>query len=116
GPAEYFALYVMAMASVAGMSGSNPAKTLLSASIGLMISTVGIDSSTSVARFTFGLYELYDGIDFATAAIGLFAISEFIIYLETTHTVGRCEAIHRIQASWRELFSIPVALRGSVIG
>ena len=33
-------------------------------------------------RYTFGLFELYDGIDFIAALVGLFAISEFLVFLE----------------------------------
>jgi putative tricarboxylic transport membrane protein len=116
GPSEYFALYLMALATIGGVMGANPAKTLLSGVFGLMIATVGIDPTTSVPRFTFGFYELYDGIYFVIMMVGLFAISEFLLYLETAHNPTPAEPINKVTASWRELWSMAASLRGSFWG
>jgi len=62
GPADYFALYIMAFATIGGLSGVDPRKTLLSALIGLMIATVGLDPSTGIPRFTFGSSNHVDDI------------------------------------------------------
>ena len=40
--------------------------------------TVGVDFTTGVERFTFGFYELSDGISFIAVMIGLFSISELL--------------------------------------
>lgn len=45
---------------------------------GLLISTVGLDVTLGQPRFTFGSQELYRGIDFIPAMIGLFGISEVL--------------------------------------
>ena len=82
GPREYFALYVMAIVVIGGVASGNPAKTLIAGLLGLTIGTVGIDAGSGVPRFTFGAYELYEGIDFVIVAIGLFAISEFLMFIE----------------------------------
>ncbi|WP_111412991.1 tripartite tricarboxylate transporter permease [Billgrantia lactosivorans] len=82
GPAEFFALMVFAFASMAVMMGKDPVKTAIGAVLGVLIGTVGVDSSTGVLRYTFGLAELYDGIDFVVMIIGLFAISEILLMLE----------------------------------
>ena len=82
GPADYFALYLMAFATIGGLSGVDPRKTLLSAAVGLMIATVGLDPSTGIPRFTFGSFHLYDGVDPIVALVGLFAISEVLLLLE----------------------------------
>jgi putative tricarboxylic transport membrane protein len=116
GPAEYFALYVLAMATIGGVTGANPVKTLTAALIGLVLSTVGIDPSTGVPRYTFDVYKLYDGIDFVVALVGLFAISEFLVYLETAHAPTRAMPIGRITSPLRELMSMAASLRGSVLG
>lgn len=84
GPAEYFALFVLAFATIGGISGVNPIKALLGACLGLALGTVGLDPATGVARYTFGLFELYDGVDFIVALVGLFALSEFLLFLEAT--------------------------------
>jgi putative tricarboxylic transport membrane protein len=116
GPSEYFALYVLAMATIGGVTGANPVKTLTAALIGLVLATVGIDPGTGIPRYTFGIYKLYDGIDFVVALVGLFAISEFLIFLETAHNPARAVPIGRITSSFRELVSLPTALRGSLLG
>ncbi|MDJ0744406.1 MAG: tripartite tricarboxylate transporter permease [Xenococcaceae cyanobacterium MO_167.B27] len=82
GPAEYFSLIVFAFATLAVIVGKNPVKTAIAAILGMMISTVGVDSSTGVLRYTYRQPELYDGIDFLIVVIGLFAISEILIMLE----------------------------------
>ena len=82
GPADYFALYIMAFATIGGLSGVDPRKTLLSALIGLMIATIGLDPSTGIPRYTFGSFHLFDGIDPIVALVGLFAISEILLMLE----------------------------------
>jgi len=116
GPAEYLALYVLALSTIGGLTGINPAKTLLSAMLGLVIATVGIDASTSVPRYTFGIFKLYDGVNFIVAMVGLFAICEFLVYLETSHKAARIIPVGRMTMSWRELCSWPASLRGSLLG
>ncbi|GHC23728.1 tripartite tricarboxylate transporter permease [Aidingimonas halophila] len=82
GPAEFFALMIFAFASMSVMMGKDPIKTAIGAVLGILIGTVGVDSSTGVMRYTFGMPELYDGIDFVVMIIGLFAISEILLMLE----------------------------------
>lgn len=81
-PAEYFALVVFAIASLSVRAGTYPLRTLASTCIGLMMATVGIDSTTGVLRFAFGQPELYDGIEFTTVVIGLFAISRVFVFFD----------------------------------
>lgn len=82
GPAEYFALYALAFATLGGVASRNQAKAAIAAAIGLGISTIGVDSMAGVARFSFDKVHLYSGIDFLVAIVGLFAISEVFLFLE----------------------------------
>ncbi len=118
GPAEYFALYIMAFSTLSSLTGKNPVKTLIGAVIGLMLATVGLDPGSSIPRYTFGQMKFFEGIDFIVAIVGLFAISEALVFLETTHAgefvrykVGRVAA--RIRDIVRSLLTM---VRGSVIG
>ena len=118
GPAEYFMLYILAFATIGGVTGANPAKALLGAAIGLGLSTVGIDPQSSVPRFTFGDIHLYDGFQTIVAIVGLFAISEVLILLETQlqHRTGAV-AVNRAFARWADIKgTIPAMFRGSAIG
>ena len=90
GPAEYFALYLLAFCTLGGLSSRNQAKAALSALIGLGIAMIGLDNQTGIPRLTFGELHLMDGIDFLVAIVGLFAVSEVFIYIESH---GRGSAI-----------------------
>ncbi len=82
GPAEYFALFALAFATLGGLSSRNQAKAALAAGLGLGIAMIGVDGQTGVPRFSFGEVHLYDGIDFLVAIVGLFALSEVFLFIE----------------------------------
>jgi putative tricarboxylic transport membrane protein len=75
-PAEYFAVMVLAFATVTAVVAEAPLRGLCSLFLGLAIGLVGIDSLTGQARYTFGVPELFDGIALVAVAVGLFAIAE----------------------------------------
>ena len=64
GPAEYFALYLLAFCTLGGIGSNNQAKAAISVCIGLGIAMIGVDNSTGLTRFTGGNMHLFDGIDF----------------------------------------------------
>ena len=64
GPPEYFALALFGFSMLASLSGEAAIKNLIGGCFGLMIATVGVDLTTGVERFTFGVAELYEGIHF----------------------------------------------------
>lgn len=78
GPAEYFALAVFGLSMLSSISGKGAVKNLIGGCFGLLIATVGVDLTTGVERFTFGMPELYEGIHFIPVLIGLFAITELL--------------------------------------
>ncbi|TCS42526.1 tripartite tricarboxylate transporter permease [Reinekea marinisedimentorum] len=79
---EYFALALFGLTIIASVASKNILKGLLAGTIGLLVSTVGLDPVTSVPRFTFGIMDLYSGINVIPVLIGLFAISEALTQLE----------------------------------
>ncbi|WP_048307944.1 tripartite tricarboxylate transporter permease [Halomonas sp. PR-M31] len=117
GAAEYFALFVLAFATLGGITGKNPVKTIMAAAIGLMIATVGIDN-TGTQRYTFGILELYEGIDFIIAIVGLFAISELLFFIEERAGGGKpAMVVNKLKLSWRDIVAIlPTSFRGGVLG
>ncbi|MFP3385175.1 MULTISPECIES: tripartite tricarboxylate transporter permease [Tritonibacter] len=118
GPADYFALYVMAFATIGGVTGVNPFKTLLAAMIGLLLASVGLDPGTGTARFTFGSFHLYDGFDPIVAIVGLFAVSEIIMYFESHALSGAGPVkLGRTLPRLREVFEgFGASIRGALIG
>lgn len=117
GPAEYFALFLLAFATLGGITGKNPVKTVVAACLGLMIATVGIDN-TGVQRYTFEVLELYEGVDFIIVIVGLFAISELLFFIEERAGKGhKTIKVNRLKLSMKDILEIlPTSLRGSVMG
>jgi putative tricarboxylic transport membrane protein len=76
GPPEYFALALFGLSMVAAVGGDSPAKNLLAGASGVLLATIGLDLTTGVERFTFGVPALSDGLDFIPVLVGLFAIAE----------------------------------------
>jgi putative tricarboxylic transport membrane protein len=76
GPAEYFALMVLAFTTVSAAFGDSALKGIAALFIGLTLGLVGIDLQTGQARLTFGVPDLLDGIEVTTVAVALFAVGE----------------------------------------
>ncbi|WP_110598105.1 tripartite tricarboxylate transporter permease [Salinicola lusitanus] len=118
GPPEYFALAVFGLSMLASISGKSPVKNLIGGAFGLLIATVGVDLTTGVERFTFGIPELYEGISFIPILIGLFAIAELLSQANV-----RDKVLERISLNAIKLPSVtdfkrvwPTILRSSGIG
>lgn len=119
-PPEYFAMAVFGLSIVTSVSNKNLLKGLLSAVIGLLLATIGIDSIAGTTRFTFGTIYLTGGISFIPVLIGLFAFSQGLITTEENfgklvkkvtpkikRTIPTMEDVKRV---------FPTMLRSSVIG
>lgn len=83
GPAEYFALYMLAFCTLGGLASKNQIKSALAAVVGLGIAMIGLDNQTGIPRLTFGSLHLMDGVDFLVAIVGLFAVSEIFVFIES---------------------------------
>ncbi|MBX2881090.1 MAG: tripartite tricarboxylate transporter permease [Granulosicoccus sp.] len=83
GPAEYFALYMLAFSTLGGIASNNQLKAALAACIGLGIAMIGLDNSSGMPRFTGGNLHLMDGVDFLVAIVGLFAVTEVFVFIES---------------------------------
>ncbi|MAM88559.1 MAG: tripartite tricarboxylate transporter TctA [unclassified Hahellaceae] len=118
GPAEYFALFMLAFATLGGIAGKNPVKTIIAAALGLMISSVGIDIATGTQRYTFGVLELFEGIDFILAIVGLFAISELLFFIEEKAGAGReMIKVNKLSLRPKDVMSaMPTMFRGGILG
>lgn len=78
GPPEYLGLTVLALTVVINLAGASLVKGLISATLGFLFTLPGIDPIYGVPRFTFGMVDLYQGLDFISVVIGLFAIAEIL--------------------------------------
>ncbi|MDO6561862.1 tripartite tricarboxylate transporter permease [Amphritea sp. 1_MG-2023] len=77
---DYFALMVLGLTAVAAFSGKGQViKALIMTVFGLMIATVGTDTTSGATRFTFGSLDLIDGISFLLLAMATFALTEVVM-------------------------------------
>jgi putative tricarboxylic transport membrane protein len=83
-----------------------------------MIATVGVDISTGNQRYTFDILELYEGVDFIIAIVGLFAVSELLFFIEKHVGEGLAAAkLNKLNLKMSDILHvIPTSLRGSVLG
>jgi len=82
---EYFWLACLGLSCAVIISTGSTLKGLVSLLIGLFIATIGIDITAGHPRFTFGSIELMGGVSFIPAMIGMFAVSEVLRYVASTH-------------------------------
>ncbi|MGH6861735.1 MAG: tripartite tricarboxylate transporter permease, partial [Phyllobacterium sp.] len=119
GPPEYFTLMVFSMTSVASLGGKSVARGMLSMLLGLALATVGIDLQSGLPRYTGGIVNLLDGVDFIFAAVGMFALAEVFVSLEEhirqpSQIIGIKGRLWLTREEWsRSVFPI---LRGTAIG
>jgi putative tricarboxylic transport membrane protein len=119
GPAEYFALTVMAFMCVSALLGSSTLRGIASLMLGLTVGLIGLDNISGQMRLSFGVPELLDGIDVVVIAVALFAVGETLYvasYLnrgaDTLNAVkGR---VWMNREDWQR--SWPAWLRGTAIG
>jgi len=78
GPPETFALMLLGLTTVTGLTGENAVKGYISMVLGLMLAMVGFDIISGDARYAFGIPEMMDGVDFLPVAIGLFGMGEVL--------------------------------------
>jgi putative tricarboxylic transport membrane protein len=76
GPQEYTVLAIFGLVTIVGVASDRPLKGVLSAAVGLVLATVGLDAFTGVQRFTFGQSELFEGVPLLPVLIGLFSVSQ----------------------------------------
>jgi putative tricarboxylic transport membrane protein len=76
---EYFSLAIFGLTVIAGVSGNNIVKGLISAFFGIFISCIGLESLSGTFRYTFDSVALFGGIGLLPALIGLIALAQVII-------------------------------------
>ena len=88
GPAEYFSLMVLGLIASIVLARGSLLHALAMIVFGLLLGMIGTDVNSGVARYTFGLPQLADGIGFVIVAMGVFGLGEIIGNLEheTTRT------------------------------
>lgn len=86
GPAEYFSLMVLGLIAAVVLAHGSIIKALGMVVLGLLLGMIGTDVNSGTARFTLGIPELTDGIEFAVIAMGMFGFAEIIYNLKQTES------------------------------
>ncbi|MED4128132.1 tripartite tricarboxylate transporter permease [Shouchella miscanthi] len=119
GPAEYFALMLLGMTAIASLSDGSSIRAFISAVLGFMAVTIGIDAQTGTNRFTFGNVNLLEGVDFLVIALGLFAMAEvtYLIINRRDRSFEKLSNIGSIRLSKKDLKEISGPMgRHSILG
>lgn len=105
---EYFWLAALGLSATVMIASASPVKAGLALLTGLFFSTVGVDITLGYPRFTFGVTELLNGLNFIPAMIGLFGVSEVLRNMGSAQlrypiATVRAEAIFRgvAETLWR---------------
>ncbi|MFA3920650.1 tripartite tricarboxylate transporter permease [Ruegeria hyattellae] len=118
GPPEFFTLILFSLTIIAGVSGDSLLRGALSALLGLMLATVGLDLVYGTNRFTFGDPNMMGGLNFIAVLIGLFAIPEVLamVWNPTAH-LGNARKLGSSWVSFADYKkSFKSIVRGSFIG
>jgi TctA family transporter len=118
GPAEYFSLMVLGLIGAVVLAHGSLLKAIAMIILGLLLGIVGTDVNSGVARFSFGIPELTDGIGVVTVAMGLFGFAEIISNLEVTQkrelVTSKIKGFFLSKEQFRKAW--PAALRGTGLG
>ena len=118
GPAEYFSLMVLGLVGAVVLASGSLIKAVGAIVLGLLLGLVGTDVNSGVARYSFSVPELTDGLNFVALAMGLFGFAEIASNLEQgehceTFT-NKVTSLFPTKEDFRRM--IPAAARGTALG
>ncbi|HYL79257.1 MAG TPA: tripartite tricarboxylate transporter permease, partial [Candidatus Acidoferrum sp.] len=121
GPAEFFALTMMAFGLLTVFGEENPFKVIISTMLGLLLTTVGLDVVSGMPRFAFGVPQLLGGFDFIVLICGMFGVAEVFNSIEQPDDEGQVIkgklGLRDMFLTWEDWVASRWAIvRGGVIG
>ena len=119
GAAEYFSMMVLGLIAAVVLASGSLIKAIGMIVIGLLGGIIGTDVNSGIARYSFGVSELSDGIGFVSVAMGMFGFGEIISNLGQTSETKNVEVskVHSLMPSWQDVkSSIGPILRGTALG
>jgi TctA family transporter len=118
GPSEYFSLMVLGLVASIVLASGSVLHALAMVMVGLLLGLVGTDVNSGAQRFSMGLPELTDGINFVVIAMGIFGLGEIAINME--HEGARESMVKKVTGLWltredRRRIRAPI-VRGTALG
>lgn len=105
GPVEYFSIAFLSLLLISSLSGASIIKGVISATLGVMFTTVGMAPVDTVRRYTFGIRDLDAGFQLLPVMIGIFAVMEIIKSAESSEQADTKPLSYKskgIGVSWKE--------------
>jgi len=119
GPAEYFSLMILGLIGAVVLASGSLLKAVAMIVLGLLLGMVGTDVNSGVARFSFDVAELTDGIGFIVIAMGVFGYGEIISNLskpESEREVFTASVTGLMPTKEDFKNMVPAVLRGTALG
>src|SRR6186997_1866872 len=118
GAPEYFAAVFFGLTTVVALAGKSLINALISLCFGLLVSTIGIDSTYGAERFTFGSDILINGVPFVMVLVGMYGLGEILAKIgHGPDLIVKPSAVKTSFPSLRELWDLrSTFVRSSVIG
>ncbi|MEY4735778.1 MAG: hypothetical protein RL302_97, partial [Pseudomonadota bacterium] len=119
GPAEYFSLMILGLVGAVVLASGSLLKAIAMIVLGLLLGMVGTDVNSGVARFSFDIAELTDGIGFIVIAMGVFGYGEIISNLSKHESereifTASVTGLMPTKEDFRNM--VPAILRGTALG
>ncbi len=118
GPADYFSLMVLGLIAAVVLAHGSLIKAVAMIVLGLLIGLIGTDVNSGVARYSFGMAELIDGVGIGPIAMGVFGFGEIIRNLE--HGEKREVFTKRVEGllpNWKDIrMAFGATVRGTTLG
>ena len=119
GPAEYFSLMVLGLLAAVVLASGSIIKAVGMIVLGLLLGLVGTDVNSGVARYSFDIPELTDGIGFIAIAMGVFGYGEIIANLGRADEKRevfdvKVQHLYPTKEDWKLI--TPAILRGTLLG
>ena len=118
GPAEYFSLMVLGLIGAVVLTSGSLIKAIGMILLGLLLGLIGTDVNSGVARYSFDIPQLSDGIGFVCVAMGVFGFAEIMLNLEKKGTDETfLNKVTTLIPTWTDVKRMtPSILRGTTIG
>ncbi len=119
GPAEYFSLMILGLIGAVVLASGSLIKAIAMIILGLLMGLIGTDVNSGVARYSFDIPELTDGVGFVVIAMGIFGYGEIISNLslpdeEREVFTSGVTGLFPTKEDFRNM--IPAVLRGTALG
>ena len=120
GPAEICSIMLLGLLAGSTLAKGSAVKGVAMTTLGLVLGIVGTDLNTGAPRFTYGIFDLYNGIDIISLALGLFGIAEFLKNVNHLSVIGAANVNVRLRdmrPSRQDLRTMMFpTVRGTLIG